>query len=213
MFALPRLGITERFPAQPIDQPPRRTGAIRSRPDSGTWVCRAWIESICVRKRKHPPAPPAEGSATGESRPAAPPPKTVRSTRQRMRIPAEVKRKTTPRRGVDTRRSSAQHPRTPRSRKRQETLCPSADPQRRALRRQAALVEVVRADIASPLFPPTSAGVPPHLRVNRARYRSNCASNAIADGLKSIFRTNAAASAAPCSRSIRLSSHSTESGP
>src|SRR5436189_220146 len=40
-------------------------------------------------------------------------------------------------------------------------------------------------------------------------YRSNCASNAIALGLKSSFLTNSHASRAPCSRSIRLSSHST----
>ncbi len=44
-------------------------------------------------------------------------------------------------------------------------------------------------------------------------HRSNCASNAIALGLKSIRFTYAAASVAPCSRSIRESSHSTLSGP
>ena len=44
-------------------------------------------------------------------------------------------------------------------------------------------------------------------------HRSNCASNAIFDGVKSSFFTNAAASVAPCSRSIRLSSHSTDNGP
>ena len=63
-------------------------------------------------------------------------------------------------------------------------------------------------------------GFPTHLIVGRTRpggaavfQRSNWASKAMAEGLKSIFRTNAAASAAPCSRSIRLSSHSTDSGP
>src|SRR5688572_1720374 len=50
-------------------------------------------------------------------------------------------------------------------------------------------------------------------RKHAMRYRSNCASNAIALGLKSIFFTNAHASVAPCSRSILESSHSTLSGP
>ncbi len=39
------------------------------------------------------------------------------------------------------------------------------------------------------------------------------ASNLIAEGLKSTFLTNWAASAAPCSRSMPESSHSTDSGP
>src|SRR5689334_11763991 len=47
----------------------------------------------------------------------------------------------------------------------------------------------------------------------RLIYLSNCASKAMAEGLKSIFLTKAAASVAPCSRSMRLSSHSTDSGP
>src|SRR5437762_3173049 len=37
---------------------------------------------------------------------------------------------------------------------------------------------------------------------SRQSHRSNCASNAIFDGAKSSFDTNAAASVAPCSRSI-----------
>ena len=41
----------------------------------------------------------------------------------------------------------------------------------------------------------------------------NAPSNAIADGVKSSLRTNASASFAPCRRSMRESSHSTESGP
>jgi hypothetical protein len=51
------------------------------------------------------------------------------------------------------------------------------------------------------------------LTIVRNSYRSNCASNAIALGLKSMRFTYAAASVAPCSRSMRLSSHSTLSGP
>jgi|GEM_PF-4937796 len=43
--------------------------------------------------------------------------------------------------------------------------------------------------------------------------RSNAASNARPLGLKSLCLTKAAASVAPCSRSMPLSSHSTESGP
>ncbi len=39
------------------------------------------------------------------------------------------------------------------------------------------------------------------------------ASNATVEGSKSTLRTNSQASAAPCSRSMPLSSHSTESGP
>ena len=45
------------------------------------------------------------------------------------------------------------------------------------------------------------------------RYFSNPASKAMAEGLKSMPLTNLSDSAAPCSRSIPLSSHSTESGP
>ena len=44
-------------------------------------------------------------------------------------------------------------------------------------------------------------------------YRSNWASKAMAEGLKLSFLTNWQASMAPNSRSMRLSSHSTESGP
>ena len=46
-----------------------------------------------------------------------------------------------------------------------------------------------------------------------AVYFSKAASKATPDGLKSSRRQNAALSVAPCTRSMRLSSHSTESGP
>src|SRR5690606_29997074 len=41
----------------------------------------------------------------------------------------------------------------------------------------------------------------------------HAASNATSDGLNSVLRMNSTASFAPCSRSMPLSSHSTESGP
>ena len=44
-------------------------------------------------------------------------------------------------------------------------------------------------------------------------YFSNDASKAISEGGKSILLTNAHASVAPCSRSMPLSSHSTDNGP
>ena len=46
-----------------------------------------------------------------------------------------------------------------------------------------------------------------------AYFLSKQASNACAEGWKSTFLTKAHDSRAPCSRSIALSSHSTESGP
>jgi len=50
-------------------------------------------------------------------------------------------------------------------------------------------------------------------RMEAIAYRSNCASKAMSLRAKSTWRTNSAASVAPCSRSMRLSSHSTLSGP
>ena len=84
--------------------------------------------------------------------------------------------------------------------------CASCGYDLRQLRIDAPNVE--RQRTSAPM--PAGSNYPPRRELI---HRSNCASNAIALGLKSILRTNSHASRAPCSRSIRLSSHSTLSGP
>src|SRR6202040_3298294 len=74
----------------------------------------------------------------------------------------------------------------------------------------------------NPTGPPLRRGVesgansmqgPAALRYFACAFLSNAASKATLLGAKSTRRTKAAASAAPCSRSMPMSSHSTESGP
>lgn len=72
---------------------------------------------------------------------------------------------------------------------------------------RSSMIQGVSGDIFFECCRPTGGGT------NIRQSPEKAASKAVSDGAKSMLRTNSQASAAPCSRSMPMSSHSTDRGP
>jgi hypothetical protein len=77
----------------------------------------------------------------------------------------------------------------------------------------ADLGKTPRGELCAPTLFPADLLTPRHSQLAPAQLSANAASNATPLGSKSSFFTNSHASRAPCSRSMPMSSHSTDSGP